>query len=64
MNPKTVDEALELPFDEYLRWCHDWCRAQAKGNPIFQDVYSAAAFAVLEAGWARRYWFHYCNKLS
>ena len=39
----TLDEALELPFNEYLLWCHGYCREKAQ---------------MLEALWAKRYWYH------
>jgi hypothetical protein len=61
---RSLEEAIELPFAEYMAWCHDWCRARATNDPIFQDVYINAAFAMLETGWARRYWFHHCDKLA
>jgi hypothetical protein len=58
---KNVNEALELPFNEYMLWCHEWCRAKAEDDPIFADVFQSTAYAMLEAIWARRYWFHKCG---
>jgi hypothetical protein len=55
---RTLEQALDLEFSEYMLWCHDWCRAKAAKDPIFADVYSTAAFSVLEALWAKRYWYH------
>ena len=54
----TLNEALELPFNEYLRWCHDYCREKAQQDPIFADVYAHSAFPMLEALWAKRYWYN------
>ena len=43
----TLSEALELPFNEYLCWCHAYCRDKAQQDQI-----------LLEALWAKRYWYY------
>lgn len=54
----TLNEALELPFNEYLCWCHDYCRKKAQQDQIFADVYVHSALPMLEALWAKRYWYY------
>lgn len=54
----TLSEALELPFNEYLCWCHDYCRDKAQQDLIFADVYANSALHMLEALWAKRYWYN------
>lgn len=60
----TLEEAIEFSFEDYMAWCHEYCRGKAKTDPIFKDVILNAPFAILESGWARRYWFHHCGKLK
>lgn len=54
----TLNEALELPFNEYLLWCHAYCREKAQQDPIFADVYVHSTLTTLEALWAKRYWYY------
>ncbi len=59
-----LEQALELDFESYLLWCHEWCQKKCASDPIFYDVYHATEFKIIEAGWARRYWFYKCNNIS
>lgn len=58
----TKEEALELPFDEYIAWCWQYMRDACARDPMVQLVYNAGANhggpALLEATWAKTYWFH------
>ena len=61
MDKKTeaLKLALELPFDEYMNWCWDWCRTKAEQDLVFADVWNCVANAALfQSQWAKRYWYH------
>lgn len=58
----TLKEALELEFNDYILWCHNYMREASARDPMIKDIWygshSNEARVLLEAQWARRYWFH------
>lgn len=60
----TLEEALDSTVQEYLDWCHTYCRNKSKDDPIFSDIYITGANAILEALWLKRYYIHKINTLG
>jgi len=58
----TLEEALELEFNDYITWCYDYMNKASARDVMVKDIWHgphAPHFrVVLEAQWARRYWFH------
>ena len=61
---KTLGEALEAPFEDYMGFCHHWVARHAHTDPLFLDMYHATQLGSIEANWARRYYMHNSSKLS
>jgi hypothetical protein len=61
----TLEEALELPFDEYMNWRWSYIQHKHSADPLFRIVYDSGANeggpAFLEAQWAKMYWFNKVN---
>ena len=58
----NLEEALELPFEEYLQWCREFVNRKIETNPITQIIMSYPySWTSFEASWAKRYWFHKCG---
>jgi len=57
----TYQEAIELPFDEYIQWCNVYIKRRSAQNPIIGDIFEYGA-PMLQALWAKRYWYHHCDK--
>lgn len=54
----SFEEAMQLPFEEYISWCHSKIRDQSKSNCLIADIYNDSQSKIfLESLWARRYWF-------
>lgn len=56
-------DAIELPFDDYMQWCNSYIVKKSLQNPILGDVFKHGA-PMIQAMWAKRYWYHHCDKLN
>ena len=59
---KTLKEALELEFHDYITWCYRYMNEAAARDRMVSDIWHGAHSpemrVLLESQWARRYWFH------
>ena len=54
-----LDQAMKLPFLDYIAWCHDHMAKASVHDVIVADMYRSGESRVfLEAMWARRYWYY------
>lgn len=55
-----LERIIDLPFEEYMIECWKHVHELAAADPIASIIrdHIIAAPAMIEANWARRYWYH------
>jgi hypothetical protein len=59
-----LEQALDLPFNEYMRWCREDLEERRRRDPLTNITIGrdSTSQLFLEASWGRRYWFHLVEK--
>lgn len=64
----TREDALELSLDDYLRWCWQRVKQAAQRDATLAAVLASGQShggdVMLEALWAKAYWFNRIEKLE
>lgn len=59
---KTIKEALDLPFEDYIEHCWNFMRDRRENDPVIKMMWPLltrdGGVEFLEAQWAKRYWYH------
>ena len=68
MKLMKLEEAIELDFEDYIAWCWEYYRELLHRDPIAMVIHESitnhGGAQFLEAGWAKRYWFHHAGKVK
>jgi hypothetical protein len=60
--PENLEWALAADFDTYMKWCFDYCHNRASDDPNMAAMLGDGnTVAMLQALWAKRYWFNKCG---
>jgi hypothetical protein len=59
MDKITLEEALDLPFEQYMAWCYNYIHKRSLENPHIKIILSYPfSLDNLSTVWAQRYWFN------
>lgn len=67
MKLKALESALEMSFQDYMWWCHEYVSQRAEDDQMMAtllDVGGAQDLERLDTLWAKRYYFHHAGKVK